>query len=103
MKIHGIKCKHCGSAIYSRARHDYRKCECGKCSVDGGADYLRVSGNFDDFEHYSFETELTRTELYDDWNTNKNKFGLIKRENVNAKKETYRRRNSGNRRTVNKN
>lgn len=36
-----VKCKKCGDVIYSAHRHDYVKCSCGACMVDGGMEYLR--------------------------------------------------------------
>ena len=36
-----IQCKVCGKVIESKSRHDFVTCSCGKCSVDGGLDYLR--------------------------------------------------------------
>jgi len=41
-----IKCILCGDVIYSKNRHDFVTCSCGKCSVDGGTDYLRRVGEF---------------------------------------------------------
>jgi len=40
----GIKCNNCGDILYSRMRHDYRKCGCGDSIVDGGRDYLKMGG-----------------------------------------------------------
>ena len=37
----GMYCPNCGEVIYSVNRHDYRKCKCDKCMVDGGKDYFR--------------------------------------------------------------
>jgi hypothetical protein len=37
----GIYCPDCKEVIYSVNRHDYRKCSCGRCTVDGGKDYLK--------------------------------------------------------------
>ena len=45
-----IKCNHCGDIIESRYRHEFVTCSCGKCSVDGGHDYLRRC--FDDKDDY---------------------------------------------------
>ena len=45
-----IKCNHCGDIIESVHRHDFVTCSCGKCSVDGGHDYLRRC--FDDKDDY---------------------------------------------------
>lgn len=36
-----IRCNICGDEIESECRHDYVKCKCGTCAVDGGHDYLR--------------------------------------------------------------
>ena len=43
MKIirNAIKCKHCGDVIKSTYCHNFVTCSCGRCSVDGGHDYLR--------------------------------------------------------------
>ncbi len=38
-----IQCKLCGEIIESKYRHDYVKCKCRACAVDGGHDYLRRS------------------------------------------------------------
>lgn len=38
-----IQCKICGDIIESTDRHQYVKCKCGACAVDGGHDYLRRS------------------------------------------------------------
>jgi hypothetical protein len=37
-----IKCKTCGDIIYSATRHDFKKCKCGNCFVDGGNSYFRA-------------------------------------------------------------
>jgi hypothetical protein len=39
----GMYCPDCEEVIYSVYRHDYRKCKCGKCMVDGGRDYFRTN------------------------------------------------------------
>ena len=38
-----IQCKLCGDIIESTSRHNYVKCKCGACAVDGGLDYMRRS------------------------------------------------------------
>ncbi len=37
-----IQCKLCGDIIESKTTHDYVKCSCGACSVDGGHEYRRI-------------------------------------------------------------
>lgn len=44
----GIQCRICYDVMYSLHRHDYRVCECGSVSIDGGTDYVRTTG---DLEH----------------------------------------------------
>ena len=43
MKIlkNAIRCNLCGDEIESTYRHEYVRCSCGACAVDGGHDYLR--------------------------------------------------------------
>ena len=48
-----IKCLKCGDIIESKHRHDYKTCSCGACAVDGGHDYLRRSGNLEDWQEMS--------------------------------------------------
>ena len=45
-----IRCKKCGDIIESKHRHDFVTCKCGAVSVDGGHDYLKRSGNYEDCE-----------------------------------------------------
>lgn len=56
-----LKCNHCGDIIESKSTHDFVKCSCGKCRVDGGTDYIRREYDSpDDF------TELSEFEEDDD-------------------------------------
>ncbi len=52
------RCRKCNSVIESHHRHDFVTCPCGAVSVDGGHEYLRRAGNFEDFE------ELSTTEVW---------------------------------------
>ena len=54
-----IKCKKCGDEIVSRHQHDYKSCSCGACSVDGGQDYLKRSGEY-------WETSLTHLNSFEE-------------------------------------
>ena len=40
-----IQCKLCGEIIESESRHDMVWCKCGKCAIDGGNDYCRITGD----------------------------------------------------------
>lgn len=68
-------CPDCKNKVYSRARHDYRTCPCGSVSIDGGHDYTRISGNP---IIKRININHSREELFDDWNQNINKLGIIK-------------------------
>lgn len=48
-----IKCKKCGDVIESKTIHDFKLCRCGTIAVDGGHDYLKRSGNREDWEELS--------------------------------------------------
>lgn len=50
MKKIGIKCKKCGDEIYSEYRHAFVWCNCHAVAVDGGNDYLKITGNEKDYE-----------------------------------------------------
>jgi hypothetical protein len=48
-----IRCLTCHDVIESKYTHDFVSCKCGKCSVDGGLEYLRRAGELKDFEELS--------------------------------------------------
>lgn len=79
MKVNCVRCKKCGEIIYSRARHDMRWCFCGGVAVDGGFDYFKVSANFGDFESVILELDVTKKELYDDWDKGIDLYGKLER------------------------
>lgn len=53
-----IRCKFCGDIIESFKVHDFKRCRCGKCSIDGGLEYAQRS----------FETEKPE-DTYEDLST----------------------------------
>lgn len=57
MKINAVFCKDCHNIIYSRHRLDYRKCDCGKCFIDGGFEYTRTSLN-DEAVHIQLDSDV---------------------------------------------
>ena len=62
IKVNKGKCNRCGDIIESKFRHDFKWCSCDTVFVDGGKDYLRRGGDFEDFEELSefFEDESER-------------------------------------------
>jgi hypothetical protein len=42
-----IQCRLCGYIIRSKNRHDFIRCKCGECSVDGGSWYQKCSAKND--------------------------------------------------------
>lgn len=51
--INKIRCNKCGDEIESTYRNDFKFCKCGAVAVDGGKDYLRRCGDFDDYTDLS--------------------------------------------------
>lgn len=51
------QCKKCNQIIESTHRHDFVKCQCGAIFVDGGQDYIRRGGNFDNIIELSEEID----------------------------------------------
>jgi hypothetical protein len=77
MKIQTIKCPSCNDTIYSRARHDFRRCSCGEVAIDGGFDYIKISFKDKFPERSEIELDITKEDLYDDWNLSIDKYGLM--------------------------
>ena len=51
-----VQCAKCLDIIESTHTHDFRSCECGRVSIDGGTEYLRRIGDLDHFiEKSEFE------------------------------------------------
>lgn len=82
MIVKAIVCRKCKDAVFSRTRHDMRWCSCGSCAIDGGQGegYIQITGQPDTYDLIPVEISQTKQELYDDWNTGKNKYGIIKRD-----------------------
>ncbi len=80
IRVKCIQCPKCKDIIYSRARHDFHKCSCGRIHVDGGFDYLRYGWNNDIKQPKEIikYIKATKSQLYDDWDYSRNKFGIIK-------------------------
>lgn len=56
--INKIRCKKCGDIVESKYRHDFKMCKCESVGVDGGHDYLRRTGNREDYEELSVAEEI---------------------------------------------
>ena len=52
-----VKCLKCGDVIESTHVHDFKTCSCGAVFVDGGLEYLRRGGDFDNIEDLSESME----------------------------------------------
>ena len=62
--VNRIKCNKCGEIIESTHRQDFKFCKCGAVAVDGGNDYLRRSGNLENWEELSeYESFLDISKL----------------------------------------
>ena len=80
MKVTAIRCPQCGDTVFSRAQHDFRTCSCGSVFMDGGLEYSRygfLKEGFKNPEIVTVEINQTPQELYDDWNTRTDKYGII--------------------------
>lgn len=57
MKVVAIVCPKCHDVVWSRHRHDFRECKCGRNYIDGGRDYTRCGGKDHPLE--TVEIEIT--------------------------------------------
>ncbi len=53
IRVNKIKCRKCGDIIESTSVHDFIFCSCGACAVDGGMEYLKRVGEYEDWEELS--------------------------------------------------
>lgn len=58
-----ILCKKCNYLLTSHSRHDYVKCKCGACFLDGGFDYMRIGGDLNAVTDMSVRSPLTAIPL----------------------------------------
>ena len=80
MRIKAVKCLICGDIIYSRVRWDFRYCGCKSVGIDGGFDYCKISAKDPSkVKSVDIEVNATKEELYRDWHSGENKYGLIKK------------------------
>ena len=50
-----VECLKCGDKPFSMSVHHTATCKCGSISVDGGQDYLKRSGDLDNYKDISIE------------------------------------------------
>jgi hypothetical protein len=92
MYVEAVKCLKCKSIVFSRARHDFRTCECGDVSIDGGFDYCKLSHKTDArMEFFLLGVSATPQALYDDWNNQRDKFGSVNAKDVITERRKIRR------------
>jgi len=83
IKVEVYQCPKCKQWIYSRARHDYKTCECKTLAVDGSSTHnnilvaQRIIGIINPKRKIQ-KINVTIKELYDDWNNKNNKYGVLK-------------------------
>lgn len=81
MKVSAIQCvlPNCKDIIYSRSRHDFRSCSCGKTSIDGGFDYTKISYEGKYYpKGVTIRVLATKDELFNDWDKGIDKYGLVR-------------------------
>jgi hypothetical protein len=78
-RVTTVTCPVCKIEFYSRARHDCRLCRCSnQTMVDGGFEYLRVGGvDIANIKTRARYIKASREELYNDWRTGTNEWGVI--------------------------
>ena len=88
MFVNAVECKECDATDYSRTHEDVRMCTCGRVTVMGGQEHFK----FDVYTNPTYEVkkikvEASAQELYDDWESMEDKFGLIKHETKEEPKQ----------------
>ncbi len=111
--VYVLQCPNCKDWVFSRTNHDFRYCSCEALGVDGGnidnkfeiLTYSRVMGNinFSKLKRENIRLPVSYKELYDDWNHNIDKWGLIKGDlntylkTLDAPKKRRKKKNATNR------
>lgn len=80
--LNEAKCTKCGDIITSKHRHDYVKCKCESIAVDGGMDYLRRTGDINNYEDLSIvitDEQLNTLKEIAEWckETGRNSLGYV--------------------------
>lgn len=61
--LNQVQCLNCGDIIQSHHRHDFKTCNCGSLTVDGGSDYIRRLGNHSDYLEMTVYSDAPFTEI----------------------------------------
>jgi hypothetical protein len=75
--VTAAECPSCDALIYSRDRHDFHWCPCGDTAIDGGFDYVKTSYRSSPPKLIKLELNVTKKQLFADYNLNTNKYGTI--------------------------
>ena len=92
MIIKAYRCKTCEDILFSRAKHDYRTCSCGKVAVNGGIEFLQVRSMNQYPEKVELDIDITEEELFADWNSRRDKFGWISSGKATQTKSNFNRK-----------
>lgn len=84
MKVKAVTCNRCGDTMYSRAANDMRWCGCDQVSIDGGFERTAINGTPGTYTEKEIEVSATVKELFNDWERDEDKFGMIKKERAVA-------------------
>ena len=78
-----LYCRKCEDVIISRTRHDFNRCKCLDVAIDGGHEYMRVCYETDaDYQVIDIDLPYTSEELYQDWNSRRDKLDRFKLDKV---------------------
>ena len=88
LDIHGVRCSKCEAVIYSRAHYDMHYCLCGDIYIDGGFEYMRVGWKDILPAQVKFSLDITKKELYEDWNQKTDVYGVMTKEQCEDKEIT---------------
>ena len=81
--VRAIHCEECNTTVYSRASEDLRECGCGRVRVYGGfLSHFKydIMGKKTKFKKIKMNIKATPDDLYDDYETMEDKFGLVEKQ-----------------------
>lgn len=63
-RYNGIKCAKCGDEITSNHIHDFKWCSCESVAIDGGDEYVKVTGKSENIINQSYSAYSTYPNLF---------------------------------------